>query len=928
MAAQDARSVVPSPPTPTMNRVLRSLTPFLLLIAVRAPAQGPSQAPANAATSGHTVPVPSARAARRSAPISLDGRLDEAAWQAATPVTEFTQIDPNEGQPGSQRTEMRFLFDEGALYVGARMYDTEGRAGVRTSLVRRDASFNSDYMEVVIDGFHDHLGRAFFQVNPSGSKFDMLGIGSSCCDEGWDPIWEAATRIDDDGWSAEIRIPLSQLRFSNAPVQTWGLQLRRWIQRRNELQQWAFWRKNESGGPNRFGHLEGLEFGERSGRQLELLPYVAAKTQNLSVPNGDPFNGGNVQSARLGLDLKYNLSSNFTLDATFNPDFGQVEADPAVVNLTAFETSFPEKRPFFIASSGVFSFGGFSCYFCSNVSSLSAFYTRRIGRSPQGADLAHGAGTYADVPEATTILGAAKITGRTSNGLTIGVLNAVTNRETARVRPESGTDLNQVVEPLTNYFVGRVKKDLMRGNLVLGGIATSVLRDMDPVFEPRLTRHAELIGTDVRYTFKERNYSLTGNFAITNIEGDPAVISARQRAAARYFQRPDRKPGSDGFFTNQLDANATSMRGGGAYMRLAKDAGNWLWETAVNVRTPGFEANDLAFLTRADYVWYNANIFRSFTKPTAWYRDLALIAGGQEQQNFDGDITDRQLHFFVGMTARNFWNFNTFYLYRPDLLDDRLLRGGPVVEKPGVDVIGMNMNSDSRGRIIFHSFGEYAKNRLGGWGKNIGAGITWRPAPNATLTLGPGWNDSRSMLQYVRRFEDPTNTAFYGARYVLASIDQKQLSLETRLSWTFSPTTSLELFAQPLLASGDYFDFKEYDAPRSGDVSIFGRDRGTITEAPSTSPGAPSNITIDPDGSGPAAPLQFANPDFNFRSLRGNAVFRWEFKPGSVMYVAWAHSRSASLSVGDFRFSRDFSGMFENVPDNVFLVKASFWIPK
>jgi hypothetical protein len=912
-----------------MTRVFRSTLPLLLLFTMRDPAsaQGPGAATLTT-RNGHSIPVPSAHAARRSAQVTLDGRLDDAAWQAATPVTEFTQVDPNEGQPGSQRTEMRFLFDEGALYVGAKMYDTEGRAGVRTSLVRRDASFNSDYMEIVIDGFHDHLGRAFFQVNPSGSKFDMLGIGSSCCDEGWDPIWEAATRIDDDGWSAEIRIPLSQLRFPSASSQTWGLQLRRWIQRRNELQQWAFWRKNEPGGPPRFGHLEGLEFGDRSGRNLELLPYVAAKTQNLNVPNGDPFNGGNVQSARMGLDLKYNLSSNFTLDATFNPDFGQVEADPAVVNLTAFETSFPEKRPFFIASSGVFGFGGFNCYFCSNVSSLSAFYTRRIGRSPQGADLAYGAGAYADVPEATTILGAAKITGRTRNGLTIGLLNAVTNREEARVRPETGSDLQQVVEPLTNYFVGRVKKDMMQGNLVIGAIGTSVLRDLDPEFAPRLTRHAELLGTDVRYTFKERQYSLTGNFAITNIEGDPAVITARQLAPARYFQRPDRKPGSDGFFSNRLDPEASVMRGGGAYLRLAKDAGNWLWETAMNVRTPGFEANDLAFLTRADYLWYNANVFRSFTKPTSWYRDLSIIAGAQEQQNFDGDITDRQFHGFIGMTAKNFWNFNTFYIYRPDLLDDRLLRGGPVVEKPGVDVIGWNMVSDSRGRIILFSFGEFARNKLGGYGNSVGANVTYRPAPNATLTLGPNWNDSKSILQYVRRSADNTNTAFYGNRYVLASIDQKQLSLETRLSWTFSPTTSFELFAQPLLASGDYHDFKEFNAPRSGAFSVFGRDRGTINEVAGPTPDAPSTVVIDPDGNGPAPQLQFANPDFNFRSLRGNAVFRWEFKPGSVMYVAWAHSRAASLAQGDFRFSRDFSGMFENVPDNVFLVKASFWIPR
>ena len=903
---------------------------LLLAVAIPAQSQGPSANIAgNAATSGHAVPVPSARAARRSAAIALDGRLDDTAWQAAAPVTDFRQTDPAEGEPATQRTEMRFLFDEGALYVGAKMYDTEGRAGVRTSLVRRDAGFNSDYMEVVIDGFHDHLSRAFFQVNPSGSKFDMLGIGTSCCDEGWDPIWEAATRIDDDGWSAEIRIPLSQLKFSAASAQTWGLQLRRWIHRRNELDQWAFWRKNEPGGPARFGHLQGLEFGGRAGRQLELLPYVAAKTQNLAVPNGDPFNGGNVQSARVGLDLKYNLSSNVTLDATFNPDFGQVEADPAVVNLTAFETSFPEKRPFFIASSGVFGFGGFNCYFCSNVSSLSAFYTRRIGRSPQGSDLAYSAGPYADVPEATTILGAAKITGRTGNGWTIGLLNAVTGRETARVRDTLGLDSDRVVEPLTNYFVGRVKKDLMRGNLVIGGIGTSVLRNMEPEFVPRLTRHAELLGTDVRYTFKERTYSFTGNFALTNIEGDPAVITARQRASSRYFQRPDREVrNGGGFLTDALDPTATVMRGAGAYMRLGKDAGNWMWETALNARTPGFEANDLAFLTRADYVWYNANVFRYWSKPTKYYRDLSIIFGGQEQRNYDGDITDRQLQAFIGSTARNFWNYNVYYIVRPDVLDDRLLRGGPVVERPSIRSIGWNMGTDARGRVNFNAYGDRSTNRMGGYGNSLGLGITWRPAPNATLNLGPNWSDSRSILQYVRRFSDATNTEFYGSRYVLASIDQKQLSLETRVSWTFSPTTSFELFMQPLLASGDYYDYKEYDRKRTSDISIYGRDKGTISETASSTPGAPSLVTIDPDGTGPAATMEFENPDFNFRSLRGNAVFRWEFRPGSVMYVAWAHSRSASVLQGDFHIRRDFNGMFENVPDNVFLVKASFWMPR
>jgi hypothetical protein len=901
-----------------------------ILLAISAvPASGQAQEPMPAtpvAGNGHAMPVPSARAARRTSPVTLDGRLDEAAWQSATPITEFRQTDPDEGQPGTERTEVRFLFDEGAFYVGARMHDSQGRAGIRTSLVRRDGQFNSDFFQVVIDGFHDHLGRAFFEVNPSGSKTDILGIGSSCCDDGWDPIWEAATSIDDGGWTAELRIPLSQLRYAPGPNQTWGLQVRRWLHRRNESTQWSHWGKTESGGPNRFGHLEGLDLGGSTSR-MELLPYVAAKTQNLSVPSSDPFNGGNVQSARMGLDVKYHLSPNFTLDATFNPDFGQVEADPAVVNLTAFETSFPERRPFFIAGSGVFSFGGSNCYFCSNTSPLSAFYSRRIGRSPQGADLAQAAGEYADVPEATSILGAAKITGRTANGLTIGLLNAVTGRERARVRLADGSDETQVVEPLTNYFVGRVKKDLMGGNLVLGGIATSVRRDMQDVFASRLTTSAELYGADMLYTFGERQYSVRANLALSSIAGDAAVISSRQQSSARYFQRPDREEGSDGFLTNRLDPGATVMRGAGAYLRVARDAGAWLWETAINVRTPGFEANDLAFLTRSDYVWYNANVMRYWSRPTSWYRDLTLLAGGQEQKNFDGDLTERQGQLFASMTLRNFWSWHAFYIRRPDLLDDRLLRGGPVVEKPAVDVFAGGLSSDNRRSIIWNVYGEHAANDRGGWGTNVNLGITYRPAPNLTLSLSPGWNDSRSILQYVRRVADPTATGFYGSRYVVSSIDQNQVSLTTRLNWTFSPTMSFELFAQPLVASGDYFDFKQFDAPRQGDFSVFGRDVGSLTETGGTASQAGS-IEIDADGPGPSAPFTLQNPDFNFRSLRGNAVFRWEFQPGSVMYVAWAHSRSASLPLGDFRFGRDLTGLFENVPDNVLLVKASFWVPR
>jgi hypothetical protein len=909
-----------------MRQIALSLV-LPLVVAAQSPTVPAATYDSRARRPDHAISSPSVTAKRRTTPITIDGKLDEAAWTSANVITDFTQVDPKEGEPATQRTEMRILFDDEALYIGAKMYDTEGAAGVRTSVVRRDQAFNSDYIDIVIDSFHDHLGRAFFDVNPSGSIQDQIGVGSSCCDTGWDPIWQASAHIDADGWTAELRIPLSQLRFPRDSIQSWGLQLRRFIQRTNELDQWSFWKKTESGGPGRFGHLDGLEIKSHAKRNLELLPYVVGRSKNVAFTPGDPFNNGHLASSRVGLDAKYLLSTNLTVDATFNPDFGQVELDPAVVNLSAFETSFAEKRPFFVAGSGVFNYGGFSCFFCSNVSSLNAFYSRRIGRSPTGADLAYGAGPYAEVPDASTILGAAKITGRTSNGFTIGVIDAVTGQADAHVQLTDGTRATREVEPLTNYFVGRIKKDLMNGDLVIGGIATSVNRRMDGIFAPRLNSHSELVGTDVLYQWNDRRFSLRGNLAVSSIEGDSRDILARQRSSARYFQRPDRPSGSQGWLSNRLDSNATSMRGLGAYARIAKESGDWLWESAVNVRTPGFENNDIAFLTNADYIWYFANIDRHLTKPTSLYRELYVIAGGQQQLNFSGDKTDGQLHLFAKNTLPNFWQLTMFYLYHPEVADDRLLRGGPVVYRPSQDFISGAVSSDSRHSLTWNGGYDYAWNAKGGWGTDYSLFAQYRPRPDIVMSFGPSWSESLSMLQYVSAVSDPTATAFYGKRYVLSSIKQKALALDTRLNLTFTPAMTLEIYAQPFFATGDYFDFKEFDKPRAGSFTVYGRGRGSVTTTRSLN-GEITAYTIDPDGVGSAAAFPISNPNFNIRSLRGNAVFRWEYRPGSTLYLAWTHSRSDQQSIGDFNFPRDEQGLLATRPDNILLVKASWWLSR
>ena len=872
---------------------------------------------------GHDVPVPSVAATRRTSPIVLDARIDEPAWTAAPVITELKQLDPEEGKPASERTEVRFLYDDEALYVGARMFDSRGAAGVTTRLVRRDANTDSDGFQIVIDSYHDHLGRAFFQVNPSGVKYDALGVGASFPDEAWDPIWDVATLIDSLGWTAEMRIPLSQLRFALAPVQTWGLQVRRFIQRRQEQDQWAFWGKTESGGPPRFGHLVGLEL-RGAPQRFELLPYIVTRSRHVRPEvKGDPLNPRSVQDFRVGGDVKYLLTSNLTLDATFNPDFGQVEVDPAVVNLSAFETFFPEKRPFFVAGAGVFEFGGFNCFFCSNVSSIESFYSRRIGRVPTGGSLATDAAKFAKVPEYSTILGAAKITGRTQQGITIGLMEAVTKEMQADAMTDNGRRFHVTVEPLTNFLVGRLKRDYRSGKLVVGLIGTSVIRQLDSTFATRLNRHSEMAGTDLLVTWKNQTYSLTGSAAVSSISGDSLAIIQSQTSSAHYFQRPDRA--RSGLFASRLDSSATSMRGGAGYLRLAKESGNLLWETTVNARTAGWEVNDISLLRRSDYLWHGGNVMRQWTKPTKWYRQVFGIAGAQEQFNLDGDLTDRQFHTFLAYTSLGFWNWNGFHIYRPTVYDDRLLRGGPVVRLAPWHLWVANVSTDSRRALQLNVGPSYSHDADGSHGVNVGVNASWKALPNLQLRFGPSFDAGTSTRQYVETVDDATAANFYGKRYVMSSIAQRTLSLDTRVAATFTPVMTLEVYAQPFIASGRFFDFKEFNAPRSRATTVYGRGRGTISSI-TDADGVVTNYVIDPDGTGASPAFTIENPDFNVRSLRGNAVFRWEYRPGSTLFVVWTQSRSSSSPLGDFDFRRDRRELFRSHPDNIFLVKLNYWI--
>lgn len=880
--------------------------------------------------------APMAQAVRAVGTLSVDGMLTEAAWASAPVITAFTQRDPDEGAPVSEPTEVRILYDAGGIYIGAVLRD---RQPVSTRLGRRDANFqDSDQFAVIFDSYHDHQTAFRFAVNPSGVKRDEVISGGGSFGGGpggfgggdatWDPVWSVATTVTDSGWVVEMRIPFGQLRFSPAGEQTWGIQLERRIARRQELALFAHTPKAERSGVSRYGHLTGLRDLTTQGR-LEVLPYASARAdyrqvaQNPAVPFGNPFRSGSDMTQGFGADVKYRLTSNFTLDLTINPDFGQVELDPAVVNLTAFETRLEERRPFFIEGASIFRFGfggmgGSSGSGGGSGGVSQIIYSRRIGRVPQVAVPAEA--VYSTLPETATILGAAKLTGRTANGWSFGILEAVTGEERARyVRADQGRG-ESVVEPLTNYFAGRLRRDLGNGRTRLGAIATAVNRVLDdPVLEDRLRDAAYVGGLDIGHDWSNRMWSLIGTFSSSYISGSTPVMLAAQRSSARYFQRPDA-----GHLA--LDSAASSLTGYFGMLNVGKRAGLVSGSGTVGFVSPGYEVNDLGFQTTADRISLSGQLAYNRNRPGPVFREWRLDASAGFTYNYDGDLVERRAGLSSSFQFLNYWGGSIRVGRGGGTVSDRLTRGGPLAWDPvGYSVRG-ELRSDPRRAYTISTEASREWNEVGGYRSSAEVGLGWRPAANWEIQVSPQASWSRSTAQYVTVVTDPAAAATFGRRYIFADLDQTEVALATRLNVTFSPTVSLELYAQPLLAAGDYGALKELRTPRTLDFTIFGVDAGTISEAN-------GRYTIDPDGSGPAPSFGVNNRDFTALELRGNAVLRWEFRPGSALFLVWQQRRSDELDAfgpeasraGRFDLGRDLRGLAGLRAENVFMVKMSYW---
>ena len=855
-----------------------------------------------------TAQVNTIRAERVNAGPAIDGRLDDAVWSSAPAFSDLRQRNPDEGQPVSERTEVRFLITADALYVGARMWDSEPDL-IRARLARRDAQTDADFFSVMIDSRHDHLSAFEFQVNPSGSRVDgVRGASEGALDLSWDPVWSAATSVDGQGWTAEMRIPLSQLRFQPGTDPEWGIQFLRAIARKQEYAWYELVPRTEALVPQRYGHLV-LSGSVDAPRRLEIAPYVLASGESANPAPGDPFRSDNELSSAVGVDLSFGITGDLTLNATVNPDFGQVELDPAVVNLSAFESFFPERRPFFVEGADLFAFGQTGGDI-NQFDSPNLFYSRRIGRAPQRR---LGGFEYVDAPETSTIAGAMKITGRVGERWTLGVMEAATTEEHARVAG-GGTIGEELVEPFTNTFVGRLRGDFRGGQTTFGVMTTAVNRDVaDSPIENLLPSGAYVAGVDWNHTWDRRSWFFNGFLAGSRVQGAEPAIQRLQRSSARYFQRPD----ADHV---EFDPTRTNLSGVSGAVGIGRTGGsNWLGSVVAGFQTPEWEINDAGFFTTADQIGVQGLVTYRDLTPNRITRNFRIDATTQYYQNFDGDVTYREYALGSIVQWANYFQTATRLFVRPRFYTPQITRGGPMAIQPAHWLFAFQGGSDARKSWQVNWNFQYLTQEIGGAFRNWSLGTTLRPSSALTLSVQPTYQTTGAKAQYVGAIQDPLSSNTGDVRYILAGMDQHVFSINTRLNWTFAPNLSLELFAQPFIASADYTQYKQLAAPRTIDLIVFGEDQGTVTEAN-------GRVTIDPDGTGPAGAFSFGSPDFEIRSLRGNAVLRWEYRPGSTLFFVWQQQRRHVGPFAEFDVLDDLGGVFDAKPENVFAVKATWWV--
>lgn len=838
----------------------------------------------------------------------IDGLPDDECWNLVEWETGFIQRTPRENVPPSQQTSFKILYDHNNLFVLIRAHDSVA-SKISRRLTRRDNE-DGDRVTIEIDSYFDQQTAFSFTAMASGTKGDgLVSQDGESFDDSWNPVWYLKTSIDNQGWCAEMKIPYSQLRFGKKTEHVWGIQFTRTLFRNEENSAWQFIPKGSPGRVHLFGELHGIN-NIKPIRQIELMPYVLAKTERYEKEEGNPFATGKSNSISGGLDGKIAITNDFTMDFSVNPDFGQVEADPSEVNLTAFETYFSEHRPLFVEGKNIYEFQPSNTIVINNFGSDNLFYSRRIGRSPHFTPEISDSG-HLKMPESTKILSALKLSGKTRKGLSVGLLESVTSNEWAKIE-EAGVHSKKIVEPLTNYLVARVQQDFNKGETTVGGIFTAVNRKIDDPDLEFLHKEAYAGGVDFKHSWKERTWYFAGNVEFSNVQGKQEALINTQQSSARYFQRPDARHIS-------VDSTLTSLSGYGSTLKFGRQSNKMVqFETSVTVRSPGLEFNDLGYMRYSDFFHHGSWLAFYKRDPFAIFNNLYINTNYWMYWDYAGKHTTTLFNTNWHAEFKNKWYLNTNVTRETRHISNDLLRGGPSFHLPGSIEANLNIFTDQTKK-----FWMYAGNYRGyGDQNNFTAydyygGLNLQPMNALSIMLEPDFLILNSQLQYVQTLDYSGEK-----RYIFAEMDQKTLLMTFRLNFTINPELSVEYYGQPFVSAGKYTNYKKITVPDAENYT----DRFHIFSSGEISRDEVNNQYNVYENHNQQPDYIFDNPDFSFRQFRSNLVIRWEYLPGSTLFLVWSQGRTHSVSDGSFSYANDIQDLFSTKATNVFLIKLSYWL--
>jgi len=834
-------------------------------------------------------------------PPTIDGLLDDEAWNTVAWGEQFTQRQPNDGATPTFQTAYKILYDDNYMYVGVRCFDDEPKKIVRR-MSRRDG-FDGDWIEINLDSYFDKRTAFSFTLSASGVRGDeFVSNDGGEWDESWNPIWMGKTNVDDKGWTAEMRIPLSQLRYGSKEDQVWGLQIGRGFFRNDEVSNWQYIGQNAGAWVSKFGELHGLK-GLKPQKQIEIQPYLIASAATSETEQGNPFVDGSDYKLNGGVDGKIGLTSDFVLDFTINPDFGQVEADPAALNLDGYQIFFAERRPFFIENRNIFDYSLTNAEAGGAYNSDILFYSRRIGGSPHGSpDLKDK--EYADIPSNTSILGAAKFSGKTSKGFSLGVLESVTAKEYATIDLE-GSRREEVVEPLTNYFVGRAQQDFNKGNTYFGGILTSVNRDLKDTPLDWLHESAYSGGVDFRHRWGEKQWNVSGRLLMSTVNGSTAAITRTQEAFERLFQRPDAP-----YLT--LDSTRTSLTGNAGDISAAKYGGNWKFQTGFTWRSPEFEVNDIGFLGSANemnhYLWTGYNV----NKPFSIFRRWRINYNHYARWDYGGNNTFLAVNSNTHTQFKNFWSIGTGFSKQFNSISNNALRGGAALRRnPNWNWWGYAESNEQKKVSFFASWGITRAKQDAVIINGVEAGVRIQPINALSFNISPEYTHIKRVDQYVTDFSYNNQD-----RFIVGSINQKTLTITARLNYNITPDLTIQYYGQPFISRGRYQNFKSVSQSLATtlEARYYNYHNPVLSQ---------NGYELDETGDG-VADYTIENPDFNYIQFRSNLVARWEYVPGSELYLVWSQGTTTDGDPAQKLWYSLNENIFSEKANNIFLVKWTY----